>query len=99
MAGLALDDAAHRRDFVGIKDRAEVAAIAVDNRRQRRRHAQIFMREYDAWLGHAAGGAQRMQRRNRRLADAHPLLEIPHGFVLARFDAELLPQDELELAD
>ena len=84
--------------FVGVEDRAEVGAIAFQDRGQRGRHAHVFVARDHARLD-GAGRAQRMQRGDRRLGEAHVLLVVPDVLVLAAVDAELFPELEFELAD
>ena len=99
VAGMALDDPPHRRHFMRIEDRAEIRPFAFQHRRQRGGHAHVLVAEDHAWLGAAGGGAQRMQRRNRRFGQARVLLVIPDVLELGAVDAELFPQHELELPD
>jgi hypothetical protein len=99
MAGMAFDDPAHRRDFMRIKDRAEVGAITFEHGRQRRGDAHVFVAQDHARLGDAGRRSERVQRCDRRRREAHVLLVVPDVFILAGIDPELLPQHVLELAD
>ena len=51
MAGMMLDQTAHGRDFVGVKDGAELRAPGVHDGGEGRGHAHVFMRKDDARLG------------------------------------------------
>jgi hypothetical protein len=98
VAGMAFDEAAHGGDFVGIKNGAKVGFIVIENRRQGRGDAHVLVGEDDAWLTGGAD-AQGMQGGDGRRSEADILLVIPDVFEAGRFDAKLLPQLKLELAD
>ncbi len=87
-----LDDAPHRRDFMGVKDRAEIAAFPFKDRRQARRHAHVFMAQDHARLNVAAR-AQRVQRRDGRPRQAHVLLDNPRYFRISSFRSQSSSKD------
>ena len=96
---MALDDAAHGGDFVGVEDGAEVRAVAFHDRRQRGGHAHVFVAENDARLETLLAAPSACSAAIAGLRESHVLLVVPDVFVLAAVDAELFPELELELAD
>src|SRR4051812_10975725 len=98
MAGMAFDETAHGGDFVGVKNGSEISFFLIEDGGEGSGHAHVFVRENDARL---AGGAdaEGMKCGDGGRGEADVLLVIPYVFEARGFDAELLPQFELELAD
>ena len=98
VTGMPLDDSTHGGDFVGVEDRAEVAAVPFEHRGQAGGDAHVFVREDHARLARAAY-PEGMQRLHRRRAKAHVLLEVIHVFILRAFQPELAPAGVFEVVD
>ena len=98
MAGMFLDDPPHRRDFMRVEDRAEVAFVRLQNGGEAGGDAHVFMRKNHTRLQRAAG-AQRMQRRHRRRGQPHVLLEVVDVLISRAFQAELAVTGIFEMID
>ena len=95
VAGVVLDDFAHRRDFVGVEDSFIIARL-VENSGQGGGHTHILVGDNDGFVG---GGANGFEDGQCGWCEADILFEFPEVFVEVAADFEFFKKLGFEIVD